>query len=270
MTENPDFGNEFNVSASERLASDKKDKLHYLLTLENFRNPSSSDISELICILTDSAENEVIQTAVFPVLKIIGTDAIEPLLNRWNTLNANSGTNEADLFGLTRLSYALSQISETPTFVFEQFLLSPFPQIRRSGLIGISNKTNADRQFDAFLFHIIQTDSDPETAFEAAATLASGDDAVLPLFEQLLSVSLTRDGIITNEGINEDGTENFLNHKNQNSNMNPHVLGKIIEISGNLGNFETIRLIKPYLSHPDPHISNPAAEAIQKIKSGKL
>jgi len=273
-----------------------KDKLNYLLNLQNFQNLSSSDISELISILTDPAENELIQAAVLPVLKIAGVNAVSLLLNQWKIhldsfsadSSSNSNLDSDSVFGiLNRLSYALSQIFETPASVFESFLSIGIPRVRQNGIIGFSEKMKTDRQFDSLIFDVLKTDDDPETAFEAAVALSLGGSEVLPFFESLLlqnsspadfSIeskikpkikpkieSKTEPEIeeIEQKSINESRDENLSFSQKR---IDHHVLGKIIEISGDIGNNATIPLLEIYLLHSDERISNMAAESIQKIK----
>ena len=269
-----------------------KDKLNYLLNLQNFQNLSSSDISELISILTDPAENELIQAAVLPVLKIAGVNAVSLLLNQWkihlDSFSAdsfsNSNLDSDSVFGiLNRLSYALSQIFETPASVFESFLSIGIPRVRQNGIIGFSEKMKTDRQFDSLIFDVLKTDDDAETSFEAAVALSLGGAEVLPFFESLLlqnsspadfSIeskikpkieSKTEPEIeeIEQKSINESRDENLSFSQKR---VDHHVLGKIIEISGDIGNNTTIPLLEVYLLHSDERISNMAAESIQKIK----
>jgi len=269
-----------------------KDKLNYLLNLQNFQNLSSSDISELISILTDPAENELIQAAVLPVLKIAGVNAVSLLLNQWKIhldsfsadSSSNSNLDSDSVFGiLNRLSYALSQIFETPASVFESFLSIGIPRVRQNGIIGFSEKMKTDRQFDSLIFDVLKTDDDAETSFEAAVALSLGGAEVLPFFESLLlqnsspadfSIeskikpkieSKTEPEIeeIEQKSINESRDENLSFSQKR---VDHHVLGKIIEISGDIGNNTTIPLLEVYLLHSDERISNMAAESIQKIK----
>ena len=265
-----------------------KDKLNYLINLQNFQNLSSSDISELISILTNPAENELIQAAVLPVLKIAGKDAVSLLLNQWKIhldsfstdSFSNSNLDSDSVLGiLNRLSYALSQIFETPASVFESFLSIDIPRVRQNGIIGFSEKMKTDRQFDSLIFDVLKTDDDPETAFEAAITLSLGGAEVLPFFESLLlqNSSLGDFSIeskikpkieseieeIEQKSINESRDENLSFSQKR---IDHHVLGKIIEISGDIGNNATIPLLEFYLLHSDERISNMAAESIQKIK----
>jgi len=265
-----------------------KDKLNYLLNLQNFQNLSSSDISELISILTDPAENELIQAAVLPVLKIAGEDAVSLLLNQWkihldsfsaDSFSDSNPDSDSVLGILNRLSYALSQIIETPASVFESFLSIGIPRVRQNGIIGFSEKMKTDRQFDSLIFDVLKTDDDAETAFEAAVALSLGGAEVLPFFESLLlqnsspadfSIELkieskTEPEIeeVEQKSINENRDENLSFSQKR---IDHHVLGKIIEISGDIGNNATIPLLESYLLHSDERISNMAAESIQKIK----
>jgi hypothetical protein len=265
-----------------------KDKLNYLLNLQNFQNLSSSDIFELISILTNPAENELIQAAVLPVLKIAGKDAVSLLLNQWkihldsfstDSFSDSNLDSDSVLRILNRLSYALSQIFETPASVFESFLSIDIPRVRQNGIIGFSEKMKTDRQFDSLIFDVLKTDDDPETAFEAAVALSLGGAEVLPFFESLLlqNSSLGDFSIeskikpkieseieeIEQKSINESRDENLSFSQKR---IDHHVLGKIIEISGDIGNNATIPLLEFYLLHSDERISNMAAESIQKIK----
>ena len=224
----------------------KIERLNSFLELQNAEILSSDNLFELISALIDPTENELVQAAVLPVLIKFGKDAAPLLFDQWSELQDCQSElpllSSSDFAAVSsRLSYALSQISETPTSVFDSFLLSDIPRVRQNAVIGFSKKTKNDRSFDNLLFHVLKTDADPETAFEAATALSLGKTAVLSFFEEALS-------------------DNFSKKADH------HVFGKVIEISGEIGECTTLPLLESYLSDSDARLSNAAVEAIQKIK----
>ncbi|WNY27959.1 hypothetical protein MmiEs2_01380 [Methanimicrococcus stummii] len=234
-----------------------QDKLQFIRSIDF---PTTEELSQLISFLEDPNENDFICAAVYPILQNVGKQAVDMLLP------AFSETNEKLQI---RFSYAFSQISETPAYIFESFLKSEIPRVRQNGILGFSLLN--DRRFDSLLFDVLTTDSNPGTAYEAAAALSKGGPTALKYFETILEnnpktymdspTKIKSNPCDLNQcDLNQHGdSESYV--------LDEHVLAKVIELSGDIGNLDTIPYLEAYFNHSDERISRIAMESVQKIKS---
>ncbi|MDR0768031.1 MAG: hypothetical protein LBE57_06315 [Methanosarcinales archaeon] len=260
-----------------------QNKLQFIRSIQT---PTNEDLSLLIHFLADPNENEMICAAIFPILRKAGKTAADMLLSVYSDQSGKfSGKEGEDCEKLQiRFSYAFSQISESSPHVFEAFAKNRIPRVRQNGMIGFAHLN--DRRYDPLLFDILTTDSDLETAYEAAITLSRGGSAVLNGFETIMANDLencskdeyskdgypkendTRQKPYMDSQTKEDSDNvNILKKsfdKKQKS-LDKHVLAKVIEISGDIGNVGTLQYLTAYLNHPDERVSRIAAESIQKI-----
>lgn len=226
----PAFMNE-SLGLSERLAH-----------LQAVQNPNPEDFISCVRLLLNPSENEILQAAVLPILKRGGLRAYPLLYEKYSSP-------ETEISSVIKISYALSQILETPDFVFSDFLKNENPRVRQNGVIGFSQKNNPE--FSLVFLNVLQNDPDPETAYEAAVSLEKLGLRSLKYLETALESDI------------KANCEN-------NTNIPPldhHVISKVIEISGEFGNGNTISYLIPYFSHRDERVSNSAKEAVLKIKS---
>lgn len=245
----------------EKMSSDDENaclrrKLQFIRSVQV---PTKENLSVLVSFLADLNENEMICASVYPVLQKAGRPAADVLLQVYSPLPADEKYQ-------IRFSYAFSQISESPASVFESFLKSVVPRVRQNGVIGFARLN--DRRFDASLFDILRNDADSETAYEAAVALSGGGPDVLPYFEIVMADALQEKTYMDSQTkINADNTNISYPAAHSSRSLDKHVLAKVIEIAGDLGNEGTLPYLAAYLTHPDELISRIAAESIQKINS---
>ena len=249
------MSNQF-LTGHEMTFTSKQDALRdRLRIIQSLQNPTVDELSSLLDLFSDPNGNALLQVAAVPVFQRAGIDAVSLLFAAYQHISDPASDVKI------RISYALSQISETPAFVFEEMLSCKTARIRQNAVIGLAGKN--DRTFDALLYGLILRDSDPQTAYEAAAALAKGGADVLPYFESVMDRGLKQNPYIASETkINTSDTQGTSA-----SLPDPHVLAKVIEIAGDIGNDRTLRSLTPYLPHPDARISRLAAESIRKIKT---
>lgn len=225
-----------------------------LRTIQSLQNPTADDLSRLVRILSDPSENPVIQAAVIPVFQKSGELSASLLFSEFQKLSCS----DFDL--KIKFSYALSQIRETPGSVYEFLISDEIPRVRQNAVLGIAEKN--DRSFDKILFDILLNDPDPETAFEAAVALSKGGEKTLSYFESAVVADIKQNPYINSE-TNFNTSANAVLSKP----LDSHVLAKVIEILGNLGNENTLPYLIPYCSHPDERIVGMVSESVQKIKA---
>jgi len=214
-----------------------------LAHLQAVSDPTMEELISCVLLLFNPSENEILQAAVLPVLKRAGLRASILLYGKYLS---SSGL---DVSSVIRISYALSQIIESPDIYFLEFFKSDIPRVRQNGVIGLAQKNDPD--FSSAFQIILQNDSDPETAFEAAVSLEKLGPQSLKYLEEVLK---------------SDIKANPQNNANTRP-LDDHVISKVLEVSGEFGNENTIPYIIPYFSHPDGRVSNSAKEAVLKIKS---
>lgn len=232
-----------------------------LQIIRSIQVPAKDDLSYLISLLADPNENEMICASVYPVLQRAGSDAVDALLSVYSTFS------ESDEKIQIRFSYAFSQIPESPASVFETFLKSVLPRVRQNGVIGFALLN--DRQFDPLLFDVLINDADSETAYEAAAALSGSGADVLSYFEIVMAAGLREKPYMDSPTkINaENAGISYPAKAHSSRSLDKHVLAKVIEIAGDLGNENTLSYLTVYLKHPDERISRIASESIHKINS---
>lgn len=249
----------------------EKTFIQRLSDIRSLQNPNSDDLLFLIDLLSNPAENEMLQTAAVSALQKSGLEASNRLYEKYlfvllnkcvlsNKCESESysvSSSESAIKTLIKLSYALSQIIETPDSVFLELLKSGIPRVRQNAVIGLSQKNNSDLA-SVFLF-VLQNDSDPETAFEAAAALEKRGPDSLKFFEIVMEDDAKHNPYID--------SEMKLNTSEKLTRIDNHVIAKVIEISGEFGDDGTINYLSPYLSRQDERIAETAKNAIQKIKS---
>lgn len=235
-----------------------QNKLQFIRSIQI---PSHGDLSFLISLLADPDENEIICASVYPVLQRAGPEAVDALLAVYSALA------ESDEKTQIRFSYAFSQLSESPASVFETFLKSRLPRVRQNGVIGLALLN--DRQFDPLLSDVLRTDDDAETAYEAAAALSGAGADVLPSFESVMADDLREKTYMDSPTkISADNADiSYPAEARSSRSLDKHVLAKVIEIAGDIGNEGTLPYLTAYLRHPDERISRTASESIQKINS---
>jgi len=217
-----------------------QEKLKYVRSIQT---PTAAEISFLISILTDVQENAVIQAAVLPILKNAGEKGAAELILCFNQTPIHEEETRI------RLSRVLSQISKTPTAIFENFIKDPLPRIRQNGVIGLSFQNSG--RYDTLLCDLLIHDPNSEVAFEAAAALEAGKERTLPLLKEILSNDLKK-----------------MQKENGIGLLEAHVLGKVIDIIGKDMSEEKIMYIEPYVHHGNSKISNQAKEIIENYKNG--
>ncbi|MBZ3935771.1 HEAT repeat domain-containing protein [Methanimicrococcus blatticola] len=237
-----------------------------LQLIRSLQDPGEKEISGLVSLLTDPSENEIICASVYPVLQAAGQLSVDALLSVYSNFS------EFDEKIQIRLSYTFSQIPETPAFVFETFLKSGISRVRQNGIIGFALLN--DRRFDDLLFDVLRNDADSETAYEAAIALSGGGVDVLSEFEIILKENVMAENLREKTymdsptKINADNTNGLCSPESDLFHpLDKHVLAKVIEITGDIGNEETLSYLTAYLTHPDERVSRIAAESIQKIKT---
>ncbi|MDR2944413.1 MAG: hypothetical protein LBU81_04940 [Methanosarcinales archaeon] len=247
---------------SDNCISFLRGKLQFIRSVSD---PTNADLFELVSFLADSNENEMICASVYPVLQRAGQPAVDVLLQVYSVLPPD------ELFQI-RFSYAFSQIPFSPASVFESFLKSDIPRVRQNSVLGFALQN--DRKFDASLFNVLKNDTDPQTAYEAAAALSGGGADVLPYFELIMAEDIREKTYMPSPTkINEDnaavsdspavfGPPAVSPHS-----LDAHMIVKIIEIAGDIGNFGTLPYLAAYSAHSDERISKAAAASIQKINS---
>ncbi len=233
-----------------------QNKLQFIRSIQV---PSKDELSYLISLLADPNENEMICASVYPVLQRAGRTAVDMLLPVYSILS------ESDEKLQIRFSYAFSQLSESPAPVFETFLKSGFPRVRQNGIKGFALLN--DRRFDSLLFDVLRNDSDAETAYEAAVALSRGGSGVLSYFEIVMAAGLGEKTYMDSlTKINADNAGlSYPTEAHSSRSLDKHVLGKVIEIAGDLGNEGTLPYLVAYLRHPNERISRIASDSIQKI-----
>ena len=213
-----------------------------LKSIRSIQTPTSEDVSFLISILADETENEMVQVAALLVLKNAEETAAKGLMLCFNQTPTRSEKTRI------KLSYALSQIQGVSAVVFEKLIKDSIPLIRQNGIIGLSFQNGG--KYDALFYDVLISDSNPETAFEAATALAAGKERTLPLFKKIL----VNDSKNMGTGMSHSGLED-------------HVLGKVIEIVGKSEHEEKMMYIEPYLHHENSKISNQVKEIIAESKN---
>ncbi|MDV0445054.1 hypothetical protein MmiAt1_06090 [Methanimicrococcus sp. At1] len=264
-----------------------KEKLQYLRSLQN---PTEEDLSDILCFFSDSNANEILCAAAIPVFQKAGKLASDLLFSIYSgfsdfpdnsvdsvsvdsvsvdsgSVNSVSVDSETDEKLKIRFSYALSQIAETPADVFISFLSSDIPRVRQNAVIGLSLKNNPE--FDSVFLNVLQNDSDPETAFEAAAALEKSGADSLKFFEIVMADDIKHNPYIDSETKLKTSDISYIESEvdSEMKCIDNHVISKVIEASGRFGNEKTIQYLTPYLSGGDERISKTAEEAIQTIQS---
>lgn len=249
------MSNQF-LTGPEMIFTSKQDSLRdRLRIIQSLQNPTADELSSLLDLFSDPNGNALLQAAAIPVFQCAGVDAVSLLFAAYRTILDPASDVKI------RISYALSQISETPAFVFEEMLSCKTARIRQNAVIGLAGKN--DRTFDVLLYGLILQDPDPQTAYEAAEALEKGGADVLPYFESVMGQELKQNPYIASEmKINASDEQAIFAFR-----PDPHVLAKVIEIAGDIGNEGTLRFLTPYLPHPDARISRLAVESIHKIKT---
>ncbi|MDL2261241.1 HEAT repeat domain-containing protein [Methanimicrococcus sp. OttesenSCG-928-J09] len=233
--------------------SNKEILQNRLHTIQSLQNPTADDLSLLIQILLDSSENPVIQAAAIPVFQKSGKISASLLFSEFQKLS------DSDSDIKIKISYALSQISETPNSVYPILLSDKTARVRQNAVLGLAGKN--DPAFYELLYDVLLNDSDPETAFEAAAALSLGKAETLPYFESVITADIKQNPYIDSE------TNLISSNKVPPKSADPHVLAKVIEILGDIGNEKTLPYLTPYCAHPDERVAAIAAKSIQKIEA---
>ena len=262
--------------------------------IRSIQIPTNEDLSLLIHFLADSNENEMICAAVYPILQKAGKPAADILMSAYSNHCDRIGGKAGDKIGgedemdeklQIRFSYAFSQLSESPSPVFETFIQSKHPRVRQNGVAGFARLN--DRRYDSLLFDLLMTDPSFETACEAAAALSFGGAEALKYFEAAMAFDLNHSAgeslekklegeaalqksyMASQTKIDADKANKTAVSKKRfdETLLDKHVLAKVIEISGDIGNTGTLPYLTVYLNHPDERISGIAAESIQKINS---
>ncbi|MCL2863280.1 MAG: HEAT repeat domain-containing protein [Methanimicrococcus sp.] len=259
------------------------EKLEFVTSVQN---PTSEDISFFISILTDPNENELLQTAALLALKRGGDAAVLSLTalldSETHQPRLNSETHQSRLDSETqklrldpyknidpaakiRITYALSQIPETPASVLIGFLSDADPRVRQNAAAGLALQN--DGEFDLLLFSVLQNDPDLKTAYEAAEALEAGGERTLYLFKSVILRDLKQ-----NPYINSDKRIEAVNKIQHNDTVSEkpgedcpdfparmtddHLLWKILNVLGNTKNPDVWLYIEPYLFHENPKIRN--------------
>lgn len=210
--------------------------------------PDEDALSSLLSLLADPDANDFLCVAALAPLRRAGQKASMRL---WTSY---AGFSDADEKLKIRFSYALAQIPETDSSVFEILLQSTVSRVRQNAVLGL--RLQNSRQFDSLLFAVLCRDPDPETVYEAAVSLAAGGSSALPYLQAFLAQKSRQKPYIPLQTTSEESPP-----------ADVHVTAKVIEICGLFGNSETLPYLRPYLSDADERIANAAAESIEKIKS---
>lgn len=245
------------INSESNESKNLQDRLH---AIQSLQKPTADDISQLIQILLNPAENPLIQAAVIPVFQKDGQFSASLLFSEFQKLSESDLNLDSDSISdlKIKISYALSQISETPNSIYPILLSDKTARVRQNAVLGIAGKN--DPAFYELLYDILFYDPDPETAFEAAAALSLGKAETLPYFESVIAADIKQNPYIDSE------TNLLSSNKVQPKSADPHVLAKVIEILGDIGNEQTLPYLMPYRNHPDERVTAIAAEAIQKIE----
>ncbi|WNY26427.1 hypothetical protein [Methanolapillus ohkumae] len=202
--------------------------------------PESAAISFLIFILSSPDENELVQTAAVHALIRFEDSSSSPLLSLFDETS--------DTAIQSRISFVLSRFKSVPSSFIEKNICHPNSFVRKNCVYGAGQIQNQIQNPTQILVSsliqkltvILYEDPDPTISFEAAETLFR---------------------------LNPDPS--FFNRILQKRVPDIHVLNKIIEISGEIGDLSTAEVLKSYLSDPDDRIVGTTCLSIQKIQMKK-